>query len=90
MGMFDNVNFEMNCPKCWCKVKGFQSKDANCTLDTIDPVAVDTFYSSCPECCEWIELSRNEPRVSEVPRETPFSLAEVLALGFSLVIKKDA
>lgn len=90
MGMFDNVNFEMNCPKCLCKVKGFQSKDSDCTLDTIDPVAVDTFYSSCPECREWIELSRNRSQEPKAPRETPFSLAEVLALGFSLVINKDA
>ena len=28
MGMFDWINFEMDCPKCGELVTGFQSKDA--------------------------------------------------------------
>ncbi len=60
MGMFDYVHFEMNCPKCGALVKGFQSKDYLCILETIEPDALQNFYASCQECKAWIEFSRYE------------------------------
>jgi hypothetical protein len=58
MGMFDWVNYpEENCPEIDCKgkVNGWQSKDAQCMLDTVQPEMVDYFYASCDTCGKWIE-----------------------------------
>ncbi len=54
MGMFDYVDYECECPKCGAKVKRFQSKDGPCNLKTLQPVDVDSFYSSCDKCYTWI------------------------------------
>ena len=58
MGMFDYVHFEMVCPKCAEMVRGFQSKDAGCNLDTIEPDGLQNFYTSCDACGAWIEFYR--------------------------------
>ena len=83
MGMFDYVNFEMDCPNCGSKVAGFQSKDRSCLLDNIDPDLVDEFYSSCGSCSLWIELSRDGP-IYKKPRDSPYTLNEAISLGFSV------
>lgn len=54
--MFDYVNYECVCPRCKNKVDGFQSKDGECTLGTIEPESVSNFYSSCGVCGAWIEF----------------------------------
>lgn len=86
MGMFDNINFEMACPKCGEIVKNFQSKDAGCLLDLLDPDEVCTFYASCRKCRNWIQFSRHIP--NERPRKArkiPFTQTEVEILGFKIV-----
>lgn len=83
MGMFDHVHFEMNCPKCGAPVKGFQSKDYICNLETIEPDALQNFYSSCRECNAWIEFSRPRPEGAPL-REKSLTLAEVAAMGFEM------
>ncbi len=57
MGMFDRIDFEVDCPKCGELVKDFQSKDGPCVLKTLQPHEVDYFYSSCDNCKEWITYS---------------------------------
>ena len=83
MGMYDYVNFKMNCPKCSEEVTGFQTKSAHCILDTVDPVAIDNFYTKC-SCGNWIEFSRNNLPAPEKAREEPYTIDEVTALGFTL------
>ena len=58
MGMFDYVNYEMDCPKCGTKVSEFQSKDGSCILAKLEFYEVDNFYTFCPECETWIEFTR--------------------------------
>jgi len=81
--MFDYVHFEMDCPKCGAPVKGFQSKDYICNLETIEPDALQNFYASCRECKAWIEFSRPRPEGSPL-REKSLTLDEVAAMGFDM------
>ena len=56
MGMFDWVNYpEKPCWKCRTLVSGWQSKDAECNLNTIEPAKVQRFYTSCDSCGAWNE-----------------------------------
>jgi hypothetical protein len=89
MGIFDRVNFRMNCPRCGTLVEDFQTKDGDVCLSTVEPEDVLTFYSSCNKCDQWIELTRL-PEASPVrsTREVPLTLDEVLALGFRLTDKR--
>lgn len=62
MGMYDNVNYTMDCPKCGAVVSGFQSKQDECTLGTgelkeaILKLECDDFcyydYKQDPSSCE--------------------------------------
>lgn len=89
MGMFDHVHFEMDCPNCGTRVTGFQSKDYTCELETIEPDALQNFYSSCKKCKAWIEFSRPLPKGSPL-REKPLTLEEVVAMGFELTVTPNA
>ncbi len=80
MGMFDYVNFEMDCPKCGRNVSGFQTKDLACQLDTVEPDGLINFYSSCPGCKTWIEFVRQAPEVQ--PRDSSLTVADIEAMGF--------
>jgi hypothetical protein len=51
--MFDYVRYTAPCKKCGEIISEWQSKDANCTLKTVDPGMVMNFYGSCPLCNEW-------------------------------------
>ena len=57
MGLFDNIDYEGDCPKCGKKVYGFQSKDGPCRLDHLKPEDVNNFYSTCLNCKTWIEFN---------------------------------
>ncbi len=57
MGMFDYVNYECACPVCQTKVYNFQSKDGDLLLDTVEPAAVNNFYSACDKCGSWIDFT---------------------------------
>ena len=56
MGMFDDVDFELACPNCDEIVKGWQSKDGECTMAMVKPETVRRFYSLCGHCGTWIEM----------------------------------
>lgn len=62
MGMFDYINFTCACPNCGEPVKGFQSKDAGCEMETIPYWEVDNFYTNCDKCDTWIEYYRKAPK----------------------------
>lgn len=62
MGMFDWVNFKCECPECGAEVSGFQTKDLECELQTVEPQLLDHFYSSCGRCGTWIDFYREELR----------------------------
>lgn len=82
MGMFDYVNFRMPCPKCGKEVGDFQTKSTECTMRTVDPTICGCFYSRCDACKTWIEFDR-EVAVTP-PRPEPFTVSEVLAMGFTM------
>lgn len=58
MGMFDDINYECACDNCGGKVRGFQSKSGDCSLDVLSPLEVDNFYASCSECGCWVEFNQ--------------------------------
>lgn len=58
MGMFNWVNYKMNCPKCGSEVEGFQSKDGICRCSIVEPCEISNFYNSCKKCGAWIEFNR--------------------------------
>ena len=84
MGMFDHVNFEMNCPTCGGKMRGFQTKSGPCISEMLDPTEVDNFYSYC--CDRRVTLD-TKVRESKEPRAKVYTLSEVLELGFTLRVK---
>jgi len=57
MGMFDNVRFEMDCPKCGAKLSDFQTTEGQCIMGTLDFWEVRNFYTLC-KCGTWIEFTR--------------------------------
>lgn len=82
MGMFDWVNFKgVPCPQCGAAMHGFQSKDAHCELDTVEPDGLSTFYAGCRRCRTWVQYSR-DCHPPHPLRPEPLSEAEVLAMGF--------
>jgi endogenous inhibitor of DNA gyrase (YacG/DUF329 family) len=62
MGMFDWVNVpKINCPHCGKDgLRGWQSKDGPCTLDTVEFSTVDNFYAPCNACGRSVEFQRND------------------------------
>ena len=85
MGMFDYVNFEMPCPNCGTLLTDFQSKDAECTMDKIEPDGIGNFYCLC-KCRHWVEFSRPRPP-GHMPREKPLTREDVEAMGFVLHVQ---
>jgi hypothetical protein len=63
MGMFDYINGpQMKCVECDAELRGWQSKDGPCELDTLDFTQVDRFYTSCDKCGTWHEWNRKPAR----------------------------
>jgi len=67
MGMFDYVNYEMDCPTCGEKLDSFQSKDGRCVLETIEYWEVDNFYDYCDTCKVMVEFNRIRTAKEPVP-----------------------
>lgn len=57
MGLYDYINFKMNCPRCKKDMGEFQSKDGDCGMETLDWWEVDNFYTSCEHCRTWVEFT---------------------------------
>ena len=62
MGMYDCINYKMDCPECGTELNSFQSKDRSCTLARLEHWEVDNFYDLCDKCGAWIEFNRKRPR----------------------------
>jgi hypothetical protein len=58
MGMFDYVDYEMECPQCGEIVRYFQSKDGDCRMATLNIKDVFSFYNVCVHCRLCIEFKR--------------------------------
>jgi predicted nucleic-acid-binding Zn-ribbon protein len=56
--MFDYVNVSIKCPKCGNIVRGFQTKDGECGMNTLEIEEVNQFYTTCYKCKSWIEFNR--------------------------------
>lgn len=85
MGMFDYVNVSMPCPNCGEVIEQFQSKDAACELDTVEPDGLQCFYDYCG-CGAWVEFSRPSPE-GMPKRDRPRTREEVEAMGFVLTCR---
>ena len=72
MGMYDNVDFEMDCPICGQKITGFQTKSCERILITVeieDLPGKANFYSSCDSCGLRVEFKKNNKAFRERKRE---------------------
>ena len=87
MGMFDYVHFEMDCPTCGHRLTTFQSKDADCTMDRIEPDSLSNFYESCHKCKTWVEFSRPRPPGHDA-RKTPLTFEQVTSMGFVMAVEE--
>lgn len=85
MGLFDYVNFEMACPKCGAPLHDFQTKDGDVYMNTVEIEAVTSFYTACPQCKHWVELTRVPPPDVPVTRKAAATLDDAKALGFRLL-----
>jgi hypothetical protein len=80
MGLFNYVNVKMDCPGCGDGPLGFQTKDGDPVMDTVDPDALAFFGAICKKCGLWTGFARELAPVS--PRREPFTQGEVEAMGF--------
>jgi len=69
MGMYDDikVNEEVRCNHCNHVLTGFQSKDGDCVLETLEYWQVDNFYTSCENCGFWTEFTLPAERRRKIP-----------------------
>ena len=66
MGMYDIINFKMNCPICGKDAGEFQSKYRECLMEKLELSKVDNFYTMCDSCGAWIEFNRKIDRTSDI------------------------
>jgi len=64
--MFDEILFEMPCPECGHILKGFQSKDGPCSLQTLEFWQVDNFYDKCSKCGLWVEFTAKKKKKRQI------------------------
>ncbi len=62
MGIFDYVNYKMDCPKCGKDVGDFQTKDCGGWFEKVEYWQCDNFYASCDYCNTWIEFTLKRER----------------------------
>ncbi len=86
MGMYDEINVDIKCPKCGANDVSWQSKNYLCNLDTIDPDKVQEFYTHCDKCDTFTTYRRGEKKeeVAAECRAEPYSLDEVEKMGFKI------
>lgn len=89
MGLFNYVNFEMNCPGCGSLLRDFQTKDGHCCLDMVEIEAVTEFYALCGKCNHWTEFARIPPSPEPRERKERATREQAEALGFRLVEREE-
>ena len=62
MGMFDFVDFQMECPTCGNVIKEFQTKDGECCVAMLPFTDVNNFYASCCKCGTFMEFNLHVER----------------------------
>lgn len=83
MGMYDYVDFEIECPKCKNLIKDFQTKDGSQMLSHLKFYEVDCFYSFCNNCGTWVEFV--------LPYEKIMKLREVLKIeDYEMIVKNTS
>lgn len=85
MGLFNYINFEMDCPQCGDVVRDFQTKDGYCCMDMVEIEAVTNFYARCRKCNYWIVFTRIPPPPEPLERKERATRDQAEALGFRLV-----
>ena len=61
MGLFDYVDFEMDCPKCGARLTNFQTKDGDVFMNKVSVWSVDNFGAWCDRCKTSIAFYRKRP-----------------------------
>lgn len=56
MGLYNYVNFQIDCPVCNSMIKDFQTKEGSLTLVTVKFNEVNNFYAICPQCQAFVEF----------------------------------
>lgn len=66
MGMYDNVNYKADCFNCGEPLSGFQTKDTDCSLSTVQPEECTDqgFYTDCHKCHAWNEYIAEPMKVN--------------------------
>jgi len=62
MGMFDWVEFKMECPMCKAMLSGFQTKDLENQLNTVNYKSTRNFYGCCDRCATSIHFYKMRNR----------------------------
>jgi len=56
MGIYNYVDFEVNCTECGTLIKNFQTKDGESSFNIVKFNEVNNFHSICPNCGSFIEF----------------------------------
>lgn len=56
MGLYNTVNFQINCTYCGFLLKTFQTKEGSCDFSVVNFSTVNNFYTICPNCGSFIEF----------------------------------
>jgi predicted nucleic-acid-binding Zn-ribbon protein len=82
MGMYDEINVNIPCPKCGNTKLNWQSKERGCTLDLLEPEEVTYFGTYCGNCEKSFDFER--PVAKPQRRVVPLTREQIEALGFRL------
>jgi hypothetical protein len=56
MGIYNLVNFQINCTVCNTLIRQFQTKEGDTMFTTVEFTEVNNFYAICPYCQSWVEF----------------------------------
>lgn len=56
MGIYNIVNFQLNCPVCEGLIRQFQTKEGNGIFDVVAFNEVNNFHAICPSCSSLVEF----------------------------------
>ena len=65
MGMFNYVDYQMNCPECSHSITDFQTKDESIVslcMETVTLNQISRFHGSCDNCGLWINFFLKRPK----------------------------